>query len=126
MCKTKKTDSADGARQKRTDSSFAPVAGRRLFDSNAAAKEGAFVVGRFSRKYVEKKCMKVEFFVGTKKCSGALHVSQFPHNEREVRDKMFEIAQPGPQTFRMKIIRVIPPSGERRLTGIHLSTLDLD
>lgn len=92
---------------------------KKLHDNNAIVKEGTVVAGRFIKKLDRK--MVVSYKIGSKKCSGILDVCQFPSSDRSTRDKMFELAKVGHLLFRLKVIQVIPPSGEHLLTRVYLT-----
>lgn len=90
-----------------------------LVDHNAVVPVGAIVEGTFQEK--ADHFMVVPFEYDGHPCSGVLHVSQFPHKERKKRDAMFELAEVGPQRFKLRVIEVVPPQGKFKLTVVRLT-----
>lgn len=89
-------------------------------DRNSAVKEGMIISGYFSKKL--KTAMVVSYALGdSKRCSGVLHVSQFPAGTRKIRDKYFKEAKVGMRVFDLRVIKSTPPSGNRTYTSIRLS-----
>lgn len=93
---------------------------QKLKDNNAIVKVGTVVAGRFVKKL--DRMMVVRFKIGSKKCSGILHVSQFPSSDRSTRDKMFELVKVERRLFKLTVIQVIPPGGKHRLTRVFLTS----
>ena len=93
-----------------------------LVDTNAAVKVGAVVDAYFTLK--KEHFMVVAFDYEGQECTGVLHVSQFPHKNRKKRDAMFELAEVGPQLYRLTVIEVVPPSGKFKLTVVRLTARD--
>ncbi len=93
-----------------------------LVDTNAAVQVGAVVDGHFTMK--KEHFMVVSFEYDGQQCSGVLHVSQFPHKNRKKRDAMFELADVGPQLYRLTVIEVMPPCGKFKLTVVRLTARD--
>jgi hypothetical protein len=91
----------------------------RFVDHNATVVIGERVDGVFSHKLAT--AMVVKFNRDGKPCSGVLHVSQFPSNERSMRDKMFAVASVGMPAPGLTVIGVEPPSGDQRFTKVRLS-----
>ena len=98
-----------------------------VVDNNALVEKG-MVFGpeklRIVRKQQDRMFMRVEFYVGKKRCTGTLHVSQLPSKEEPVRNQMFEDAQTGPCPWGLEVIDVIPPVGERSFTLVRFTARD--
>lgn len=89
-------------------------------DNNASVQPGARIDGVFTKKLAT--AMVVGFTFDGKRCSGVLHVSQFPSENRAERDKMFEVARVGMPAPGLTVIEVQPPEGDRRFTSVRLTS----
>lgn len=103
----------------------APTSTRsNIVDNNSVVTKGMVVSGRFAKKFAAF-CV-INFVVDGKNCSGTLHVSQFPSENRADRDTMFAFAKPGMPAPNLTVIEVIPPSGDKRFTSVRLSSRSQD
>lgn len=94
---------------------------RHVFDSNRYVTEGMIVNAWFTRKFEDKFCIEARFKIGKLRCTGVLHVSQFPAQTRAERDAMFQIAKAPSGRYRLRVIQVIAPEHPRRLSSVRLS-----
>jgi hypothetical protein len=88
-------------------------------DHNASVQLGIRIDGVFTHKLPTG--MVVSFKLDGKPCSGVLHVSQFPSNDRAMRDKMFGVATVGMPAPGLTVVGVEPPSEDKRYTRVRLS-----
>ncbi|MDZ4837636.1 MAG: hypothetical protein SGJ27_27945 [Candidatus Melainabacteria bacterium] len=95
----------------------------RFVDHNAAVQVGMRIDGTFTHKL--ETAMVVSFKLDGKPCSGVLHVSQFPSEERAMRDQMFGVATIGMPAPGLTVIGVEPPSGDKRYTRVRLTSRPL-
>ncbi len=88
-------------------------------DHNASVQLGMRIDGVFTHKLPTG--MVVGFKLNGKPCSGVLHVSQFPSNERDMRDRMFGVATVGMPAPGLTVVGIEPPSEDKRYTRVRLS-----
>lgn len=92
-----------------------------LRNPNSVVTPGAPVNGRIVKK--GKDFVVVHFHVGAVKCSGVLHVSEFPSLARNERDAMFGVAKVGMPANGLVVLTVTPPQEGQHFSKVRLSAL---
>lgn len=90
-------------------------------DPNSVVTVGAPINGRIVKKM--KDFVVIDFNVGAVKCSGVLHVSEFPALTRNERDAMFGVAVVGMPANGLVVLSTTPPEQDKRFTKVRLSAL---